>query len=439
MKFDEAINGTNFMYLKSHFTIETFFTKDFFIQFMIVASIITAAFLIEYLVVKKVKHIKYSAYFNDVFKIVRPVIMLLFLSVAIFIIRPDEIDQSASYILDGTSSWILLDFASTVVTVLLLLRLVIIFLRYIFKPGPWTRPFENIVAGLIVLTYLMVELGLYDQIQNFLQSINFVVGKQNLTLLLLIETMFGVFFAILIAMTIAKFIENMIMKIEHKKLRINQRIIISKVVRIVLYAIALVTVLETLGVHLSFLSYFGGAFGLGLAFGMQKIAANYVSGFLLLSDESVRVGDVLQIGKDHGRVTAIRARYTAIKKVDGVEILIPNEKLLMGEIINLTFTNTKVKIPMNVQISYESSIDKAFEIILKICKKEKRIIEDPKTSVFVEEFADSGINLHVSCYIDDPQNGYMNLKSDLYRKIFKEFKNNNIEIPYPHRTIISKT
>ena len=189
---------------------------------------------------------------------------------------------------------------------------------------------------------------------------------------------------------------------------------------------------------MSFLSYFGGAFGLGLAFGMQKIAANYVSGFLLLSDESVRVGDVLQIGKEHGKVTAVKARYTAIKKVDGVEILIPNEKLLMGEIINLTFTNTKVKIPLNIQISYESSIDKAFEIILKACKKEKRIIKDPKPSVFVEEFADSGINLHISCYIDDPQNGYMTLKSDLYRNIFKEFNKNKIEIPYPHRTVINK-
>ena len=438
MKFDEAINGTNFMYLRSHFTLESFLSKDFFIQFVIVTSIIAAAFFIQYLVVKGAKNSKYSIYFNDVFKIIRPILMLLLLSIAMFLIRADEINQGPSHIHDGRNLWIWLDFTSTVITVLLLLRLAIVFLRYIVKPGPWTRPFENVAAGVIILTYLMIELGLGEQIQSYLQSVKFMIGKQDITLLLLIETLFGISIAILIAMTLARFIEDLIMKIQHEKIRINQKIILSKVLRLTLYAIALLTVLESLGVHLSFLSYFGGAFGLGLAFGMQKIAANYVSGFLLLSDESVRVGDVLQIGKEHGKVTAIKARYTAIKDIWGVEILIPNEKLLMGEIINLTFTNTDVKIPLNIQISYESSIDKAFEIILKAIKKEKRIIEHPKPSVYVKEFADSGINLHISIYITDPQNGYNTLKSDLYRNIFKEFNKNKIEIPYPHRTVINK-
>ena len=173
-----------------------------------------------------------------------------------------------------------------------------------------------------------------------------------------------------------------------------------------------------------------------MAFGFQKIASNYVSGFLLLSDESIRVGDMLQIGSDHGIVVAIKSRYTALRRLDGVEILIPNEKLLTDEITNLTFSNTTVKLPLDLQISYESSIDKAIEIILIVCAKESRVIEEPKPNVYVKEFADSGINLHVSCYVTDPDKGFMGLKSDMYRAIFKEFLNNEIEIPYPHRTVI---
>ncbi|MDG1095698.1 MAG: mechanosensitive ion channel, partial [Methylophilaceae bacterium] len=183
---------------------------------------------------------------------------------------------------------------------------------------------------------------------------------------------------------------------------------------------------------------FGGAFGLGLAFGFQKVAANYISGFLLLSDESIRVGDMIDVSGSYGRVTAIKSRYTAIKRLDGIEVLIPNEQLLTSEITNLTFSNTTVKIPLELQISYESSIEKAMEVILKVCHAEDRVIQNPKPKVFVKEFADSGINLHIACFVVDPNNGFLELKSDIYRAVFEEFKKNDIEIPYPHRVSITK-
>ena len=415
----------NLRYFKDNFTLETLMSGDFILQLLIIAVVVFLAFLAEYYLRKKFKNSEDNDFnLKDIFKIVRPIVMLLILIVAMYFFR------------EGGYKWGLLYFANTVLVILLFARLAIILTRYIFKSGPWLRPVENILAGIVVIGYLSYQLGVVSNFQMYLHSIEFYFAEQDFTLLLVIESIIGVFIAIIVAMTVARFVENQVMKIKNQSLRINQKIILIKIFKIFLYLTAIIIVLTGLGIDLSFLTVFGGAFGLGLAFGFQKIASNYVSGFLLLSDESIRVGDMLQIGSDHGIVVAIKSRYTALRRLDGVEILIPNEKLLTDEITNLTFSNTTVKLPLDLQISYESSIDKAIEIILIVCAKESRVIEEPKPNVYVKEFADSGINLHVSCYVTDPDKGFMGLKSDIYRAIFKDFQNNDIVIPYPHRTMI---
>lgn len=415
----------NLRYFKDNFNLETLVSGEFVLQLLVIAVAVFLAFLAEYSLRKRIKNNEDNDFsLKDIFKIVRPILMLLILIVIMYFLR------------EGGYKWGLLYFANTVLVILLFARLAIILTRYIFKSGPWLRPVENILAGIVVIAYLSYQLGIVSKFQMYLHSIEFYFAEQDFTLLLVIESIFGVFIAIILAMTVARFVENQIMKIKNHTLRINQKIIIIKIFKIFLYFIAIVIVLTGLGIDLSFLTVFGGAFGLGLAFGFQKIASNYVSGFLLLSDESIRVGDMLQIGNDHGIVVAIKSRYTALRRLDGVEILIPNEKLLTDEITNLTFSNTTVKLPLDLQISYESSIDKAIDIILGVCSKESRVIEEPKPNVYVKEFADSGINLHVSCYVTDPAKGFLGLKSDMYRAIFKEFQSNGIEIPYPHRTVI---
>jgi small-conductance mechanosensitive channel len=401
----------------------------FISQLLLVLLVIGTAFLAEYLIRRRLSR-KYIAdnqsNLKDIFKLVRPVLMLAVLFSAMYFLR------------EGDLQWRLLYFANSVLILLVIARLAIIFTRYILKPGPWLRPFENIFAGIIVTGYLAYEFGILKQIQDKLHSIKFVISEQDITMLVIIETILGIFIAILFAMTIARFIENQIMNVKSKNFRPNQRIVVIKILKILLYIFAIVLVLTSLGIDLSFLTVFGGAFGLGLAFGFQKVAANYISGFLLLSDESIRVGDMIDISGEYGRVTAIKSRYTAVKRLDGIEVLIPNEQLLTSEITNLTFSNTTVKIPLELQISYESSIEKAMELILKVCHAEDRVIQDPKPKVFVKEFADSGINLHIACFVVDPNNGFLELKSDIYRAVFEEFKKNDIEIPYPHRVSITK-
>jgi len=420
---------SNLFYLKNNFTLETLMNWGFISQLLLVLLVIGTAFLAEYLIRRRLSR-KYIAdnqsNLKDIFKLFRPALMLAVLFSAMYFLR------------EGDLQWRLLYFANSVLILLVIARLAIIFTRYILKPGPWLRPFENIFAGIIVTGYLAYEFGILKQIQDKLHSIKFVISEQDITMLVIIETILGIFIAILFAMTIARFIENQIMNVKSKNFRPNQRIVVIKILKILLYIFAIVLVLTSLGIDLSFLTVFGGAFGLGLAFGFQKVAANYISGFLLLSDESIRVGDMIDISGEYGRVTAIKSRYTAVKRLDGIEVLIPNEQLLTSEITNLTFSNTTVKIPLELQISYESSIEKAMEVILEVCHAEDRVIQDPKPKVYVKEFADSGINLHIACFVVDPNNGFLELKSDIYRSVFEGFKKNGIEIPYPHRVSITK-
>ena len=420
---------SNILFLRDHFNLETLMSWGFISQLLLVLIVVGSAFFAEYLIRKRLSRryvVENENNLKDIFKLFRPALMLAVLFSTMLFLR------------EGDLQWRLLYFANSVLVILIFVRLAIIFTRYILKPGPWLRPFENIFAAILVTGYLSYQLGILKQIQDRLQSINFIIADQNITMLLIVESILGVFIAILIAMTLARFIENRIMNIKSRNFRANQRIVVIKILKILLYIFAIVLVLSSLGIDLSFLTIFGGAFGLGLAFGFQKVAANYISGFLLLSDESIRVGDMIDVSGEYGRVTAIKSRYTAIRRLDGIEVLIPNEQLLTSEITNLTFSNTTVKIPLDIQISYESSIDKAIEVILKVCHAEERVIQDPPPSVFVKEFADSGVNLHIACFVVDPDKGFLALKSDIYRAVFEEFKANNIEIPYPHRVSITK-
>ena len=212
-------------------------------------------------------------------------------------------------------------------------------------------------------------------------------------------------------------------------------VMISKVMRIALYIIAIIVTLSSLGLNLTFLSVFGGAFGVGLAFGLQKIASNYISGFIILLDKSIHIGDILTIGEHYGVVTVIRSRYTILKMLDGIEVIIPNETLISENIINHTLSDRKSRVSVDVQISYKSSVDKAFEIMLNAAKNEVRVLNDPEPSVYLMKFADSGIDLMLSFYIVDPEEGSWELKSNVYREIWSEFQKHGIEIPYPHRMI----
>ena len=316
---------------------------------------------------------------------------------------------------------------------LLIIRLSVYLVRYLTNQNSIIRSLENVISIIIWILFLLQISGILPQIVDALDNITFKIGAQKLSLLVMIQAVFAIFIAILVAMTISKFIENKLLKTS--QLDPNARVMLGKVFRIFLYFVAVVVSLSSIGINLTFLSVLGGAFGVGLAFGLQKIASNYVCGFIILMDKSIHIGDILLVGEHYGVVTLIRSRYTVLRKLDGIEVIIPNETLISENIINHSFSDRKARVSIEVQISYKSSVDKAFEIMLNAAKSEKRVLKDPEPATYLRGFGDSGIDLLLSFYIVDPEEGSWGLKSDINRKIWKKFQEEGIEIPYPYRTV----
>ena len=412
-----------FEFIKNNFNLDFMLSMPTLWQFLAIFLALSLSFftnkVIKNYVVGTTKD-NWKIATDGLIRIISPIIILVILFVS-------------KIYLDTFQSTIFLHIAISLVNALIVIRLGVYFIRYLTKPRPWIRALENTIATLVWFIVALYLFGLLSPIRDSLAQIQFSFGDNIFSLLLALQVIFGSALAVLFAVTIGQFIENRLMKVD--QLDMNARVMLNKILKITLYVVAVVIALSSIGLDLTFLSIFGGAFGVGLAFGMQKIASNYVCGFIILLDKSIHIGDILMVGEHYGVVTLIRSRYTVLRKLDGIEVIIPNETLISENIINHTLSDRKSRISIDVQISYKSSVDKAFEIMLNAAKNESRVLNDPEPNVFLMKFADSGIDLMLSFYILDPEEGSWGLKSDIYREIWDEFQKDGIEIPYPYRTV----
>ena len=412
-----------FEFIKNNFNLDFMLSMPTLWQFLAIFLALSLSFftnkVIKNYVVGTTKD-NWKIATDGLIRIISPIIILVILFVS-------------KIYLDTFQSTIFLNIAISLVNALIVIRLGVYFIRYLTKPRPWIRALENTIATLVWFIVALYLFGLLSPIRDSLAQIQFSFGDNIFSLLLALQVIFGSALAVLFAVTIGQFIENRLMKVD--QLDMNARVMLNKILKITLYIVAVVIALSSIGLDLTFLSIFGGAFGVGLAFGMQKIASNYVCGFIILLDKSIHIGDILMVGEHYGVVTLIRSRYTVLRKLDGIEVIIPNETLISENIINHTLSDRKSRISIDVQISYKSSVDKAFAIMLNAAKNESRVLNDPEPNVFLMKFADSGIDLMLSFYILDPEEGSWGLKSDIYREIWDEFQKEGIEIPYPYRTV----
>ena len=213
------------------------------------------------------------------------------------------------------------------------------------------------------------------------------------------------------------------------------QILLYKLGSLLLYAVAMALVLHYLGLDLTVFTLFSGALGLGLGFGLQKVFANLVSGFIILADKSIKPGDVIQIGNHYGWINYLGSRYVSVVTRNGTEHLIPNENLITNEVINWSYSSKLVRLNVPVGVSYESDLEKARDLMLEVARATPRVLVDPKPSCLLMSFGDSTINLELRVWINDPQNGVGRLKSELNWGIWKAFREHGIELPYPQRDI----
>jgi small-conductance mechanosensitive channel len=215
------------------------------------------------------------------------------------------------------------------------------------------------------------------------------------------------------------------------------RLALIKTIRTLLLIIGVLVALPAVGIDITVLSVFGGALGVGLGLGLQKIASNYVSGFIILLDRSIRPGDMVTVDNRYGEVSQLNTRYTLLRAQDGTEIIIPNETMMTSTVVNHSFTKRDVRLSLPIQVDYASDLDLTFEIMKNTAMQHERVLktENSLPRVLLTAFADSGINLELIVWINDPEDGQANLRSDLYLGIWQAFKAAGIEIPYPRRDI----
>jgi small-conductance mechanosensitive channel len=248
-----------------------------------------------------------------------------------------------------------------------------------------------------------------------------------------LEGSLSVVVTVLVALSLGRLLENRIMRTEG--LDHSLRLVFSKITRALLVLFGIVVALPLAGIDITFLSVFGGALGVGLGFGLQKITANYISGFLILLDRSVRIGDLMTVDNRYGEITQISTRYTVLKALDGTEAIIPNETMISSVVVNHSFTNRKLRMNVPVQIGYGSDVQKAMAILVSIAQDNPRVLKERVPEAFLREFGDNGISLELVVWINDPEEGQLNLRSALNLEIWKKFQVEGIEIPYPRRDI----
>ena len=212
------------------------------------------------------------------------------------------------------------------------------------------------------------------------------------------------------------------------------QVLLSKLIRTSLIVISFAIALSTIGLDLSSFAILGGAIGVGIGFGLQKVVSNLVSGLILLIDRSIKPGDVIEIEGTYGWINSLRARYASVITRDGKEHLIPNEDLITNRVINWSFSDRNVRVRAPIGISYSSDPRKAIDLCLEaqiIFKNARR----SRTRCLVTSFGDNSINLELRFWIDDPSNGVGNIRSEVLLSIWDRFKENEIEIPFPQRDI----
>ncbi len=279
--------------------------------------------------------------------------------------------------------------------------------------------------------------NLLDPAIVFLDSMAVTLGELRISALTLIKGGLSLAVLLWLATLVSRLLEQRIKA--SKNLTPSVKVLFSKFLKIFLIAIAVLVGLSSVGIDLTAFAVFGGAVGVGIGFGLQKVVSNLISGLLLLMDKSVKPGDVIAIGTTYGSINSLGARYVSVMTRDGTEHLIPNEELITQRVENWSHSNKLLRLKIDIGISYDSDLHKAMELCLDAVLGIERVLKNPKPVCQLKEFGESSLNLELRIWVDDPQNGVSNIRSAIRLKVWDAFRENGIRFPFPQRDIHIKT
>ncbi len=328
----------------------------------------------------------------------------------------------------------LLDIAMQLASALILVRLGIYLLRLALGPRSWLRTWETRLTLLVWLAISFQLVGWFDAIQNTLDAINLLPGKGQFTLWTLLKGLVIITVFVLVTSVVARAAERRIMHVE--SIALSTRIGITKFTYFFLVGLGVLLGVNAAGVDLTALTVLTGAVGIGLGFGLQSIASNFVSGFVLLMDRSIKPGDVISFTglpgtstESFGWVQALRGRYVVVRDRDGVETLVPNQQLVTNPVINWSYSDRKVRLKLPVRVSYRDDPEQALAVLLRAAEGQARILRDPAPVSRLMQFSDHGMDLELRFWIADPEAGVNNVRSDVNRAIWRLFRDAGISIP----------
>ncbi|MFP5390210.1 MAG: mechanosensitive ion channel family protein [Gammaproteobacteria bacterium] len=315
------------------------------------------------------------------------------------------------------------------------IRIAFFLLRRIFARhspvGAAILTFEKIFAILVWLGVALYITGMWPDILDFLDDTLIPLGKHKVSLAAILQAAVSVVILLMLALWAGAALEERLMGVQgvHSSLRV----VLARMSRAILIVVSVLLSLSMVGIDLTVLSVFGGALGVGLGLGMQKIASNYVSGFVILLERSLAIGDMISVDKYSGKVTHINTRYTILQGLDGVETVLPNEMLISGPVQNQSLTSRKVRVATQLTVTYDSDLD----IIIPLLEQQpvgvKRVLEDPAPGVSLLRFSPDGYDLELGFWIADPENGRGGVISDVNKKVFALVKQGDIKLASPGR------
>jgi len=320
---------------------------------------------------------------------------------------------------------------------LLVIRFGVKVLQFAFMDAPMVRLLERSISWIAWLAMVLWVSGLLPVILEELDQITWKIGGSTMSVRNLLEGALTAGAVLIFTLWISSLIEVRLLRSATGN-ELSLRKAASNATRALLMFVGLLVALSAVGINLSALSVLGGAVGVGVGFGLQKLAANYVSGFVILAERSMRIGDNVRVDGFEGIITQINARYTVIRSLAGRESIVPNEMLITSRVENLSLADTRVWQSVVISVGYDSDVELVMRLLKQATLNQSRVLHEPEPSVALSNFGADGLEFTVGYWIVDPENGSLNLKSLINLDILRSLRENKIEIPFPQRVVHSK-
>jgi small-conductance mechanosensitive channel len=338
------------------------------------------------------------------------------------------------WLLAKTQTVAVLQLALPILASLVIIRVAVRVLRKAFPNSGLVRVIERTISWLVWIAMVLWVTGLLPLLLQEMEGIRWKLGGADVSLRSLLEGVLSAVVVLVVALWISAAIESRLMA-NAVSSNLSLRKIAANAVRGLLLLVGVLLALSAAGIPVGALGVLGGALGVGIGLGLQKLAANYVSGFVILAERSLRIGDVVKVDGFEGRITDISTRYSVIRALNGRESIVPNEMLITQRVENSSLADPKVSINTKVQVAYGTDLEALLPKLTQAVAQVPRVIDSPAPAVTLTGFGSDGLDLEIGFWIGDPENGQGNVRSDVNLAILRTLNAAGVEIPYPQRVV----